>query len=524
MKNCKQCNKQFTIYPEDKEYYQRIGVTEPQYCPNCRLQRRLAWRNERCLYKRKCDVSGEEILSVYSSDKPYKVFRADLWHQDSWEGLDYGQDFDFNRPLSVQFKELQLKVPRPSLAVIDLENCPYVNQIWKSKNCYMCFDMGFSENCLYSSATYHSRDVVDCTMTRESELSYFLIDCFKCFHCFYLQDCEGCHDAYFSYDCKGCSNIAFSSNLRNQKYYLFNKQVSPEEFNEFIRNIKNNIQKYIKDWRENIIQKAIHRINHNTNSENCSGDYLLNSKNCHDCYDAESSEDCRYCIRMDERLYNCYDITCCSIGDYIYEGLSCTGHNLAFTFNSWSPSSDCMYCDMIMSCSDCFACVGLKHKKFCILNRQYSEEQYKSLKQKIIEKMKSDGEFGNFYNINISPFAYNETVAQEYFPLTKEQVLKNGWKWKNAGETSTSHLLSICTKCGKNFKLIPQEIKFYEKNNLPEPHECNFCRYLFRSSLRNPRQLFKNNCSKCKKDIQTTYAPEKKLTIYCEDCYKKTIY
>jgi predicted metalloendopeptidase len=42
--------------------------------------------------------------------------------------------------------------------------------------------------------------------------------------------------------------------------------------------------------------------------------------------------------------------------------------------------------------------------------------------------------YGEFFPSELSPFCYNETIAQEYFPLTKEQAIKQGYKWKEREE------------------------------------------------------------------------------------------
>jgi hypothetical protein len=71
-KNCQSCKQPFIIEPEDFNFYVKIDVPPPTFCPDCRLQRRMAFRNERTLYKRKCDAPGhdEEMLSLFSSDNP----------------------------------------------------------------------------------------------------------------------------------------------------------------------------------------------------------------------------------------------------------------------------------------------------------------------------------------------------------------------------------------------------------------------------------------------------------------------
>lgn len=41
------------------------------------------------MYKRKCDLSGKEIISVYSPDKPYPVYDQKVWWSDDWDSTNY---------------------------------------------------------------------------------------------------------------------------------------------------------------------------------------------------------------------------------------------------------------------------------------------------------------------------------------------------------------------------------------------------------------------------------------------------
>ena len=52
MKNCKECKKQFEIDSNDKTFYKKVNVPEPKLCPQCRMQRRFAFRNEKELLGR----------------------------------------------------------------------------------------------------------------------------------------------------------------------------------------------------------------------------------------------------------------------------------------------------------------------------------------------------------------------------------------------------------------------------------------------------------------------------------------
>lgn len=61
---CQNCQQSFTICPEDREFYQRINVPEPTFCPDCRQQRRLVWRNYFHLYLRKCNLCKKKLLAA----------------------------------------------------------------------------------------------------------------------------------------------------------------------------------------------------------------------------------------------------------------------------------------------------------------------------------------------------------------------------------------------------------------------------------------------------------------------------
>ena len=72
-KTCSKCSQRFDVEENDLKFYDEISpvfggkkyaVPPPNLCPDCRQQRRLAWRNERTLYTRKCDATGKDMVSV----------------------------------------------------------------------------------------------------------------------------------------------------------------------------------------------------------------------------------------------------------------------------------------------------------------------------------------------------------------------------------------------------------------------------------------------------------------------------
>lgn len=197
--------------------------------------------------------------------------------------------------------------------------------------------------------------------------------------------------------------------------------------------------------------------------------------------------------------------------------------NCAFCKYVWQ-SSDMLYCDSCVSCKNCFGCIGLRHKENCILNKQYTKPEYENLKQKVIAHMQKTNEWGKFFPSHIGPFAYNESAAQNFFPLTKEEALSLGYKWREEDKkdyiaqtmAQIPDNIKDCEKCGKNYKIIPQELKFYKTLNLPLPHLCSTCRHAERFTARNTYIMYDSTCSNCKSPIKTTYNPENNEIVFCE--------
>lgn len=152
IKNCQNCQKDFTIEIEDFTFYEKLKVPSPKLCRECRQMRRMSFRNERNLYKRKCDKTGKNIISIFPSDSPLKVYNYAYWYSDEFDPMDYAREFDFSRTFFEQFKELMLKMPWPSLQVRNSENCEYNNDMSESKKLLSMF----AHTLLYECALFLS--------------------------------------------------------------------------------------------------------------------------------------------------------------------------------------------------------------------------------------------------------------------------------------------------------------------------------------------------------------------------------
>ena len=231
----------------------------------------------------------------------------------------------------------------------------------------------------------------------------------------------------------------------------------------------------------------------------------------------------------------------------LYECLQTGNHasNIKFSWYTVLNTNDVEYSIFCRGCKNCFGCVGLNKKEYCILNRQYTKEEYFKLREKIINHMRERGEWGEFFPPKFSPVCYNETQGQIYMPLTKEEALAQGYKWQddlggtygketinfppdeiNQTDKSITKEILKCANCSKNYNIVLPEYELYKRMVVPIPELCPDCRYLNRQSLRSPRKLWHRKCMKegCQNEFETPYALERKEIIYCEKCYQQEVY
>lgn len=481
-----------------------------------------AYRNENSYYSRSCDKCGKKIISIFPQDSAQVVYCQDCWWADDFDPLSYGQDFDFSRPFFEQYAELMAKVPLVAMVVGDSENSDYTNYAMWNKNCYIVSSSDYNQDSLYSTYLFRSRDCADCTFTSDSELCFEGVDVKKCYGCGFLQECSGCTNTYFSYGCRSCQNCIGCVNLRNKEYYLFNKPCSKEEFEDAKARIfasYENVLNFKEEFKKFRLQFP-HKFANLESCENSSGDHLIGCENCENCFDLVDSQDCKNVI-LGINAKDCTDSIGVPDAELCHKVVGCpANYDVKFSMLIWPKSSYLQYCMFTRASHNCFGCVSLNKNQYCILNKQYTREEYEQLMPRIIEHMKQTGEYGQFFPIQISPFAYNETAAQDYFPLTKEQALAAGYKWRDETHSQThAENAQTCTRCSCQFRLISQELKLYAKLGMPAPTRCFKCRHKARLAQRNPRETWEQSCAECGTQINSSFplnADEKPL---CEKCY-----
>ncbi|MBU1728191.1 hypothetical protein KKA39_02730, partial [Patescibacteria group bacterium] len=241
---CQNCKKDFIIEPEDFNFYEKIKVPSPTFCPECRTTRRLCWRNEMSLFKRKCDAQDhdEYLISIYHPDEKLVVYDNNYWWGDKWDPFSYGKEYDFSKPFFEQWKEFRDIFPLQCLSNSKATNSDYCNVAEESRDSYMSSGSWKIERTFYSNRITETKDSSDLYITDKMELCYDDVICSNCYHLLYSLNCINCVDSYFLYDCHGCVSCFGCSNLRSKSYCMWNEQLSREEYNDRLSKI--NLEDY----------------------------------------------------------------------------------------------------------------------------------------------------------------------------------------------------------------------------------------------------------------------------------------
>ncbi|MFA6325092.1 MAG: hypothetical protein WCX46_02590 [Candidatus Paceibacterota bacterium] len=541
---CQKCKKNFVIEQEDFNFYKKIKVPPPTFCPDCRLINRLINLSELTLYKDECDKCGEKIVSLFSPETKYPVYCNTCWWGDSWDAVDYGIDYDFNKSFFEQYYDLRKIVPCQATNIRNSIDCKYCNGIIRCKNCTYITSGMQSINCYYSQTPLFVKDSMDCNFAINADHSYEVVNSGGLYNTKFTYFSDECMDCSFIFNCLGCTNCFGCINLRNQKYCIFNKKYTKEEYEEEIKKWDLGSYKTIKKAEEKFLElyyKTPRRFALTLNATNVSGDDIQNSKNCKNCFSATHGvEDCKYIFHGGLLLKDSYDVT---LGgdksELLYQVTGSTECQRTFFSRACNNAVDVEYSENLYDCSNCFGCSKLRHKKYCILNKQYTKEEYLKLislikkQMDIVPFVDKNGiiyKYGDFYPFDHAMWAYNESWGHQWFPLNKEEAIKKGFIWHDNVERNykitintndlPDHINDVplniiddviacehsiwkskdtcevtCNEqCTTAFRILPNELSLYRSMKIALPRLCPNCRHYQRLKKNNPIKLWHRKC------------------------------
>ncbi|MBI4836285.1 MAG: hypothetical protein HY817_03415 [Candidatus Abawacabacteria bacterium] len=438
-------------------------------------------------------ISGKLLITRYSPILGYKVCTHDEFWGETVDNTAFGKSYDFSRSFFQQWNELLHGVYMQPLVQINCNNSPYVDASSHLQNCYMCFGVGESEDCFYcikSRYPLKNRDCIDGVGIVGCELCYSCVDCDNCYACQHCHDCISSVQCFGSYDLIGCKHCFGCYGLRHQEFVIYNQQVAPEEYEAFIK------QARLGDYstRQIALQQCelflanAKPIDQIRNCENVTGNYLRHCQNVEQCYLAEDLQDCGWSTGAKGKD--------CWRGEVLDGEL---GYNSVILFgrlgygNSINVGNENFYSYMIFNCDSCFGCTMLKKKSYCILNKQYSKEDYYLLVPQIIAHMKAMGEWGQFLPPRYAPHFYSESQAAEWFdPLSEPELKRRGYRCDDIAayrpskengrivQTWSESIVDVdlesvlqqtfvCVSTGNAYRFDRREIEFYQAQKIPLP-------------------------------------------------------
>jgi hypothetical protein len=454
------------------------------------LRRMYVFGALRPLFKGKSVISGQSLLTRYNPDLGTKICSTEEFF-DLIDNTEVGQDYDFSRPFFEQWYEVFRKSVQPPLNKSNCEDSDYVNGALNLSGCYLCFAMWDSKDCLYCVTALSCRDCVDLCYSVNCELCYSSNNLTRCYEVQESTDCSDCQSSFGLFGCSNCSNCYGCVDLSREEYCIFNQKVTKSAYEQFLAG------KDLASYNNRIIAVAEcnafavaqnYKAKTISISERATGAYIERCEDVEQVYNAVSSRFSGYLI-IGQDAHHCYrGLGVRSSFTYQTHGFDSSVNVYCYTVRGGSNNIYSTF--LYNNCSDCFGCTGLKKNSYCILNKQYSKEEYLELVPRIIAHMKSTGEWGEWFPIQYAPHYYEEGSWAEFMhDIPREVARKRGYLLLPDSELKTpsdqtdsipdklsgadiTTLLATpvrCQKTGKLFNLQRRELDFYLKLGIPVP-------------------------------------------------------
>ena len=523
---------------EYKDWKLKAKIPTPTLCPEERERRRFAFMNNQHLYRRELDNTKKQAISIFSPDKPYKVYDLDYRFSREREAEEVK---DWNKNFYDNYLYLLLNTPISHKGTRwESENSDYCNAVVGVKDSYMCFYGIWLEDCMYVyDGISKDTSCVDCDSIN---MCSFCFDCVKLKNCsslFHCNNCINCHNSSYIDNCIWCHDCYNCINLVNQSYCIDNKQYTKDEYQKLIQNIK----PHDKPEKQKVIW---------CDQTECENSYGNNYTWCKDCSFSNALTNCentKYSRDIPD-MKNVYDGRWIMSDYWLETWASGYTHHCLFVLVVLD-SNDCLYSQFCDNCNNIFWCIWLKDKSYCIYNKQYSKEEYNEIVPQIIAQMIHNKQWWEFLDPQLSYFGYNESASMEYYPLSKDEALKLWYKrsdyeapfpkvekfvpwnklptqWCKIIKEKKPDILKkildyavVCEVSKKPFRITKQEIDFYVKHNIPLPTKHPDIRHLERTKRKDPTTMNLVHCDECGEEILSVHIPWEWKRVLCEKCFYK---
>lgn len=275
-----------------------------------------------------------------------------------------------------EYLHLKNKFPREGTGNINCENCDWCDRLADSKNCYYAFDGSEIQECLYSYKDWRATSCVDTLWNAICERCYEVSDSIESSDCSFSQYLAQCYNVQYSFNCNSCHDCFGCTNLSHKEYCIFNVQYTEEEYeNKLVKLKELTPEEILKQVEELRLKFPKIQSNFSDNENSDYVDYVYKSHNAYYCFDSNSLEDCGYVSNCNE-CKDSWDCTQSNKLEHCAESLDSNDCYNCYRAEDSTRCYDSMFLTKCTDCHDCFMCVNLSNAKYCILNVQYTKEEY----------------------------------------------------------------------------------------------------------------------------------------------------
>jgi len=346
----------------------------------------------------------------------------------------YSSDYDFWKSFFENLVKFEKKSYFPyRITFQEWENTEYADMVIWSKNTYLSYGVvNNCENILYwISIKDNCTNILNAWMVVDNTENcynvFWVVNSYKIFFSKYISNCS---NIWFSSNLTWCKECLFCNNLDNCSYYIKNTKYKKQDYlleKEKILKEKNN---YINNY------KLLDKIWVNNNSNNVSGSYLIKCENLNNSYNCYWVKNWKNIILVwsdagNENMYDVFQAWSPSWNDMYGVCWAWSWATNIFNCCNISGGSNLFYSLHLINCSYCIWCIWLKNKSYCILNKQYSKEEWEIMADKIFASMDEQWILWDFFPGELNPFYFNDTVSWLIWWFKKEEVVKDWYMWRD---------------------------------------------------------------------------------------------
>ncbi|MFH1433579.1 MAG: hypothetical protein ABIG32_01660, partial [Candidatus Uhrbacteria bacterium] len=528
---CELTGEKWDMTEREIGWYKKFNVPPSKYSPLNRMRIMHGFFIMYNIWYNKHADTGKLMLATIHPATGIRVLEDVEWYGRDF--IEKGIDLDPEQPFLEQYYELNRSVPRPAHDNIVLPEDSIAFLSFGDQDSYFVM-AGRTKHCFYSSNAFDCEDSSKIMMGKAVKESYNILNSTRLFRCRFVRDSYDCLDCAFLFDCRNCEHCFGAVNKRNKKFLWFNQQLSEDEYQRRLEKVDLSSyqvrQTYEKRFLDLMNEQAIWPENFNINIENSTGEYLEDVTNARECYHIRGgsrdldhvtfclgapSHDCAYCGGA-TGASDCY---------YAVGVTNCK--DAKFCMNFVTNSQNVEYCERCKDCENCFGCVGLVRKKFCILNQQYSEDEYWPALDNLKCRMLDQGEYGDIPDLRFSTqhwtclwdlYDIDQATAMKLgaqdFDLTSEQA--EGPDIEPDQLHSLSELPDRVAKedfdsivgtpyydpeVKRRFSYIKPELELYQALKVAPPREHPRTRMLKLDLLLNKPEFIDAICQGCQKKV-----------------------